>query len=96
MPTFEWDPSKAIRNELKHRVSFDEATDALLDPFAVVELDKEHSEHEERLRTIGLSAKLRVLLVVHTERVNVTRLISARRATREEVDRYEENLRRHY
>jgi uncharacterized DUF497 family protein len=89
---FEWDSAKARANVQKHGISFDEAETAFSDEYALVMPDPEHSStHEERLVLIGLSAALRVLVVVHCERADgdVIRLISARRATRTERAQYD-------
>ena len=87
---FEWDPRKASRNEEAHGVSFHEAATAFGDPLSVTIPDPDHSEGEERFVLIGLSASGRVLVVVHTERDDRIRLISARAATRRERRAYEE------
>ncbi len=86
---FEWDPDKAEVNFKKHRVSFFEATTVFQDFDVVIEPDPVHSEEEWRAIAIGFSASNRVLLVVHTERQKRIRLISARKATREERRRYD-------
>jgi uncharacterized DUF497 family protein len=89
---FEWDPGKARANVQKHGISFDEAESAFSDEHALVMTDPEHSSaHEERLILLGLSAALRILVVIHCERDGgtVIRLISARRATRSERVQYD-------
>ena len=89
---FEWDPAKARANLRKHGISFEEAESAFYDDHALVEDDPEHSEREEeRFLLLGLSAALRVLVVVHCYRESdsVIRLISARRATRTERAQYD-------
>lgn len=88
---FEWDPKKARRNEGTHGISFDEASTAFRDPLSVTIDDPQHSEHEERLVLIGQSYRNRILVVVHTERGDRIRIISARLATKRERHRYEEN-----
>jgi uncharacterized protein len=85
---FEWDDPKAVSNLQKHGVSFDEALSVFGDPLALSFSDTDHSEHEERSRTYGISNKARLLVVVHTERRNSIRIISARKATRYEKDIY--------
>jgi uncharacterized protein len=87
---FEWDPGKATLNERKHGVSFQEAQSVFSDDRARLIDDPDHSEHEERFILLGLSSNLRVLVVVHCYRAsaNVIRIISARRATREEQRHY--------
>ena len=83
---FEWDERKAEINLAKHGVTFEAAKDVFRDPFALTELDRD--EIEERWRIIGLT-QTGVLFVVFTERSGgAIRIISARRATRHEQDRY--------
>lgn len=88
---FEWDPVKAKQNLQKHRVSFDEAATALLDPLSKTALDRYHSVTEHRYLTFGLSWRGRLLVVSYTERRSTIRIISARIATRREREIYEEN-----
>jgi len=87
---FEWDPGKATLNERKHGVSFEEAQSVFSDDRARLIDDPDHSEEEERFILLGLSSSLRVLVVVHCYRTsgNVIRIISARKATREEQRYY--------
>lgn len=87
---FEWDPDKAKRNMQKHQVSFDEASTIFDDSQFIMFLDEEHSDAEERYITIGLSHKRRLLMVAHTERGDKVRIISARKATKNEEKFYEE------
>jgi uncharacterized DUF497 family protein len=89
-PDFEWDPEKAQKNLQKHEVSFEEASSVFDDPMFIIVLDDEHSDDEERYITIGISNKIRLLLVAHTERDNRIRMISARKATKHEEKFYEE------
>ena len=89
--TFDWDDEKATRNLAKHRVSFDEAVTAFDDPLYIDFFDPEHSVDEHRYIRVGCSERGRVLVVSYTERGNVTRLISARTATKRERDIYEQN-----
>jgi uncharacterized DUF497 family protein len=86
----EWDDRKAAANLRKHGVSFEEAVTALEDDLSVTYRDPDHSSEEVRFLTFGLSAKRRILVVAHTERGEVIRLISARRATRRERRAHEE------
>lgn len=87
---FEWDESKNRANRKKHRVSFEEARGAFLDENARVMPDPEHSEDEERFVLLGLSASVRILVVCHCYREDesVIRIISARKADREEQRQY--------
>ena len=87
MFNFEWDDQKAARNRQKHGVSFDEAVSVFADVLALTFADTDHFESEDRSRTYGISNKGRLLVVVHTERRNNVRIISARKATR-----YEEGI----
>ncbi len=86
---FEWDDQKALNNVLKHGVSFDEAVSIFGDPLALTFVDADHSETEDRSRTYGMSNKARLLVVIHTDRRNRIRIISARKATRYEKGIYE-------
>ena len=88
---FEWDPQKARRNLAIHGVSFDEASTAFRDPLSVTIDDPQHSAYEERFILIGHSHRNRLLVVVHTERGDRYRIISARPATNRERFRYEED-----
>ena len=84
--SFEWDPGKAAQNLRKHGVSFGEVVSVFSDERARLIDDPDHSADEERFILLGLSASLRVLVVVHCYRRSgsAIRLISARNATREE------------
>lgn len=93
----EWDESKARTNLRKHGVSFDEAETAFSDDYALLLPDPDHSSFvEERLLLIGMSAALRVLVVVHCEKAagDIIRLISARRATKSERAQYDARWKR--
>ena len=90
MLTFEWDLAKAESNIRKHGVSFEEATSVFGDPLAVTFCDPYHSLAEERVISIGLSYRRRLLVVAHTSRANRLRIITARRATPRERRGYEE------
>jgi len=90
---FEWDETKAKRNERKHAVSFDEATTVFLDPLSATIPDPLHSgPGEERFVTMGLSARGNLLVVVHLDSDETIRIISARRATRTEHRNYEKTI----
>lgn len=86
---FEWNANKASLNEKKHRVSFEEASSVLSDLLSISINDPLHREDEERWVTIGQSNKRRTLVVVHTERGDAIRIISARLANTHEQNRYE-------
>jgi hypothetical protein len=85
---FEWDDVKAAANLAKHGVDFIDAIGALADPNRIEDIDDSGAYDEERMRTIGMTRGA-VLFVVTTMRdVNLCRIISARKGTRHEQDRY--------
>ena len=86
----EWDLRKAALNQKKHGVSFDDAATVFSDERARLIDDPDHSATEDRFLLLGLSSSLRILVVAHCYRAggNVIRLISARKATREERSFY--------
>ena len=87
---FEWDQNKAEINKRKHGVSFSEATTIFGDPLEVTISDPDHSSGEYRFLSIGRSNSGELLIVSYTERQqNRIRIISARRATRQEQRYYE-------
>jgi uncharacterized protein len=88
---FEWDPKKARLNLKRHGISFDEASTAFRDPLSQTIEDPLHSENEERFVLIGQTIQGRILVIVHTDRGERIRIISARLATKKERLRYEEN-----
>lgn len=88
---FEWDAGKARANPEKHGVSFADAATVFGDPLSLTIEDVHHSEGESRFLTLGRSRAARMLVVVHTDRDNRIRLISARKATPREVRDYEQN-----
>ena len=87
---FEWDSKKAIANERKHGVAFEEASTIFGDPLAFTFLDPDHTDHEQRFITFGLSRYNRFLIVSLVERGERIRIISARLMTRKERKIYEE------
>ncbi|RPJ51436.1 MAG: BrnT family toxin [Methanobacteriota archaeon] len=88
---FEWDDNKARLNLKNHGIGFDEGATVFVDPLARIFDDEAHSSAEAREIVIGHSAHDRLLLVCFTERGDVIRIISARKATRKERNDYEEN-----
>lgn len=92
---FEWDDAENRSNRRKHGISFEEARTAFLDENARVVPDPDHSNDEERFVLLGLSISLRVLLVCHCYRKEdeVIRIISARKADRDELKQYQGWLR---
>ena len=87
---FDWDANKAVKNLEKHHISFDEAVTVFDDPLFITVIDEEHSVDEERYITIGWSKQGRLLLVAHTDRNDRIRIISARKATKQEEQFYVE------
>jgi len=83
----EFNPDKAHANLRKHRVSFAHAEQALHDEFAITVTDPD-AEGESRFVTLGTDALGRVIVVVHTSRGNVVRIISARKASPGEAENY--------
>ena len=77
-------------NLRKHAVSFDEASTVFGDPLALLMNDPDHSQDEERYLLLGMSIRRRLIVAAFAERPPLTRLISARRATRTERRKYEE------
>lgn len=90
MISFSWDSKKNAANKKKHGISFDEAKTVFYDETAIRYYDPDHSEDEDRFLMVGLSQKLRILIVCHCfrEEDSVIRIISARKATRREEDAY--------
>ena len=85
---FEWDPRKAALNKRQHGISFAEAATCFADPLGLLLEDKVHAE---RAVLIGVSLQNRVLFTVFVELTDSgIRIISARKATRHERRRYEE------
>lgn len=97
---FEWDPSKAVSNLRKHRVSFETAVRAFADPFALSDQDRTE-DGEQRWQTLGMVEGNCLLLVAHTahdkdqdgQPIEIVRIISARAADRKERRRYEQETR---
>ena len=88
---FEWDNRTNTQNRRKHGISFEEAQTVFFDEQALLIADPDHSEREERFILLGLSNALRTLVVCHCYRGegDVIRVFSARRADRQERERYE-------
>ena len=87
---FTWEPKKAVANLRKHGVNFHDAATVLNDSLSTTFPDPDHSVHELRFLTVGMSHRKRVLVVAHSEEGETVRIISARRATRHERRFYEE------
>ena len=88
---FEWDSSKAQGNLDKHGVTFDESATVLEDSLSITIPDPIHSQGEARFVTIGVSDRGKTLVVVHTERGESIRIISARLASAAERRKYAES-----
>jgi uncharacterized protein len=86
---FTWNSRKAAQNRKKHDVSFDEALSVFRDSTAFIFDDEEHSEYEHRELIIGHSYLNRLLIIAFAEREELIRIISARRATQKEREKYE-------
>ncbi len=85
---FVCDAQKRLAGLQKHGVDFLDASTAFLDPHAISFYDTEHSNDEDRYALIGMAKNTVLVFVVHTERNGVCRIISARKATKNEVKRY--------
>ena len=90
MIKFEWDPAKAARNIKKHCISFEDAQSVFYDELAIQFFDETHSGGEDRFLMLGMSGNAQLLLVCHCEREDgaVIRIISARKATKQEQSFY--------
>ena len=90
---FEWDESKNRSNQKKHKVSFEEAREVFDDPLHISLLDKRFSYFEERWISIGQTKTYRLLVVANLffdeNNEEVIRIISARKATKQEQEQYE-------
>ncbi|MGH9837779.1 MAG: BrnT family toxin [Blastocatellia bacterium] len=89
---FQWNRLKAESNLKDHQVSFKEASTAFDDPLQTAFPDDAHSEGEHRYTLLATSARGRVLAITYTERGDDIRIISAREATRREVQEYESHF----
>ena len=90
MLRFEWDDTKNANNIIKHSLDFTEASTVFYDENAILFDDPEHSEDEDRFILLGMSSAANVCMVCHCYRESdtVIRIISARKATKKEVQRY--------
>ena len=90
---FNWNENKAESNEQKHGITFEEAATAFGDVDARIYDDEEHSGFEERFVLLGYSKISRLLIVCHCYRGSdgeIIRIISARKATKQERQKYED------
>ena len=93
--SFDWDEKKSRVNLAKHKVSFDEAQTVFFDSNARMIFVPDHSGNEDRFILLGMSGLLRMLIVCHCCRENdgkIIRIISARKANRNEQKQYESYL----
>ena len=89
---FEWDSSKAQLNFSKHGISFEEALTIFGDPLSITSPDPDHSEEEAPWISIGVSTNFKTIVVVHTDRAETLRIISARLAKKRERECYERGI----
>jgi len=92
---FNWDPQKALTNLQKHNITFVRAVSVFKDPLAISNFDNEHSEFEDRWITLGIDMVGVLLVIIHTfneidENNILIRIISARKATKNEISKYKE------
>ena len=87
---FQWDKRKASANKKKHGVSFEEARAVFFDEYAIQYFDPDHASSKDRFILLGISLKLRVVVVCHCFRENesVIRIFSARKADSQEESHY--------
>lgn len=88
---FDWDKNKAQKNFEKHKIHFEEAKSVFYDFLSFTLPDPFHSINEERYVTIGMSSFNRLLVVVHSDKDDLIRIISSRLATKHEGRKYEED-----
>ncbi|CAC5344755.1 MULTISPECIES: BrnT family toxin [Planktothrix] len=88
--TFHWDEQKNKINQQKHGITFAEAESVFFDDYAIQFWDEDHSQEEERFLLLGISSKMRILIVVHCfrEEDSIIIIISARKATKNESQEY--------
>ncbi|HEX5037724.1 MAG TPA: BrnT family toxin [bacterium] len=91
---FEWDEAKNKSNRTKHGVWFEEAQSVFYDPKGLFSDDYAHSDEEDRYFMVGMSSAARVLVVIHCYRDSgeCIRIISARKATRKEIQFYAKGI----
>ncbi|MGB2809739.1 MAG: BrnT family toxin [Sedimentisphaerales bacterium] len=87
---FEWDFKKSQSNKKKHGIAFEEASTIFADLLSTTIPDPAHSNGEDRFITIGTSVNNKIIVVVHSDRDDIIRIISARKATRSERRQYEQ------
>ena len=89
---FEWDPEKSTLNKKKHGIAFEDACYVFADKYMLTLPDEAHSQDEERWITLGQGKQEKCLVIIHTCRhykhQEATRIISARKATKNETRNY--------
>ena len=90
MIVFDWDENKNQKNQVKHGISFEEAKTVFWDDNAIMFDDVAHSKEEDRFLLLGMSDDSNVCIVCHCYRESdsIIRIISARKATKKEEERY--------
>jgi len=91
---FEWDPRKDAENQRKHGISFQEAETVFADDNGLLRADPDHSDDEDRFVLLGLSSRIRLLIVCHTYRQSdqIIRIFSSRPANKSERKQYTDRL----
>jgi uncharacterized protein len=89
---FEWDDNKAESNFLKHGIQFEDAVTVFADPYLLFTEDSSHSQGKEREWAMGEAEDGSIVVVVFTMRGERIRIISARKATKKECQRYESGM----
>jgi uncharacterized DUF497 family protein len=87
---YEWDQTKNLENIRKHKVSFEQAKIALEDPYRLCFYDEAHSLNEDRYIVIGSAERRTLFLSIVWVDEDTIRIISARRANRNEMEAYNE------
>ena len=85
---FEWDENKRLSNLEKHGIDFTDAVAVFQDKNRISTIDKRYEYGEIRIKTIGKIQQGLIAAIIHTDRNNTTRLISARSANKIEREQY--------
>ena len=91
---FVWDTYKNEINKKKHQISFELASRIFNDSLLYQDYDYSHSDNKDREKFIGKIEEYYIVTVIATDREGLTRIISARKATKKEVEFYAENAKR--
>lgn len=93
---FEWDDEKERKNIIKHGIDFETASLVFSDYYRIEKYDELHSTNEDRYITIGeINKNAVIVMVVYTDRTGITRIISARKATKQEKEEYYDNKKKY-